>query len=388
MTHTKNTRPSATASSGGADLARQLLDGLRRRVAAQLERDSNTEEAANAIAEKVRGNMRLRTDKAAYAIALGYCLAPRFPTMQALVATKAFVIIRGRDGDDADTLADVLGDAVVVDAGRVARNPYYGLESKDRFVIIADAGVRPSSRSVSTISQAAERCLPIFCTVLADEPTPDALGGADLELHLPPMTPEMLALLFEAAHDEVPADVLGFVSAEKLRTENLVAHIRRGRPAAECLAGLQQVVKPASIASSKTKSVLLSDLAGYGEAKAWGLELAQDLKLWSQGKLNWDEVDHRAVVLAGAPGTGKTSFASVLAATLDVPLIASSVAEWNGHKYLSGTLNRMKEIFKEAMGKAPAVLLVDELDGISSRTRIGGEHVEYWTRSSIRCWSW
>lgn len=380
MTHMKNARPFAAASSGGAELARQLLDGLRRRVAAELERDSNTEEHAAAIAEKVRANMRLRTDRAAYAIALGYCLAPHFPTMKALVATKAFVVIRGRDGDDADALGDALADAVVMDAGRVARNPQFRLESKDRFVIIADAGVRHSSRSVSTIAQAAGRCLPIFCTLLADEPKPDVIAGADLDLCLPPMTPEMLALLFEAVHDEVPADVLGFVSAEKLRTENLVAHVRRGRPAAECLAGLQQVVNPRSAISSKVRPTVLSDLAGYGQAKAWGLELAQDLKLWREGKLDWDEVDHRAVILAGPPGTGKTSFATVLAATLEVPLIASNVAEWSGHKHLSGTLNRMKDVFNEAMTKAPCVLLIDELDGISSRTRIGGEHVEYWTQ--------
>lgn len=380
MTYTKNTRPSAAASSGGAELARQLLDGLRRRVAAELERDSNTEEEATAIAEKVRANMRLRTDRAAYAIALGYCLAPHFPTMSALVATKAFVVIRGRDSDDAEALGDVLADAVVVDAGRVARNPQFRLESKDRFVIIADAGVRHSSRSVSTIAQAAEQCLPIFCTLSVDDPTPDALAGADLDLCLPPMTPEMLALLFEAVHDEVPADVRGFVSAEKLRTENLVAHVRRGRPAAGCLAGLQQVVNPRSAISSKVRPTVLSDLVGYGQAKAWGLELAQDLKLWRDGKLDWDEVDHRAVILTGPPGTGKTSFAKVLAATLDVPLIASNVAEWSGHKHLSGTLNRMKDVFSEAMTKAPCVLLIDELDGISSRTRIGGEHVEYWTQ--------
>ncbi|UXN72871.1 ATP-binding protein [Devosia sp. A8/3-2] len=104
------------------------------------------------------------------------------------------------------------------------------------------------------------------------------------------------------------------------------------------------------------------------------------MKLWREGKLGWDEVDHRAVVPAGVPGTGKTSFASVLAATLEVPLIASNVAEWNGHKHLSGTLNRMKEVFAQAIARAPCVLLVDEIDGISSRSQISGDHVEYWTQ--------
>ncbi|UJW84858.1 AAA family ATPase [Devosia sp. SL43] len=107
---------------------------------------------------------------------------------------------------------------------------------------------------------------------------------------------------------------------------------------------LRQVVG-AKLERPKPATVRLDDLAGYGDTKAWGLELRQDMTLWREGKLDWDEVDHRAVVLAGPPGTDKTSFAAVLAATLEVPLVASNVAEWNGHKHLSGTLNRMKEVF-------------------------------------------
>ena len=194
------------------------------------------------------------------------------------------------------------------------------------------------------------------------------------------MTPAMLALLFEATHDEVPADVLKFTFAEKLRTENLVAHVRRGRPAAECLAGLQRVVLPPP-APPVSKGVGLEALADMARPRT-GASSCAGLKLWREGKLSWDEVDHRAVVLSGPPGTGKTSFAGALAATLEVPLNASNVAEWNGHKNLSGTLSRMKEVFAEARAKALCVLLIDEIDGISSRNTLSGDHVEYWTRSS------
>ena len=124
----------------------------------------------------------------------------------------------------------------------------------------------------------------------------------------------------------------------------------------------------------------LQDQHGYGEAQVWGLELAQDFELWRRGKLSWEEVDHRSVLLAGPPGTGKTSFAGLLAGTLDVPLIASSVAEWNAQDFLSGTLKKMRMVFNEAMEKAPCVLLIDELDGISSRQNISGRYTEYWTQ--------
>lgn len=384
MTNTRKSRlqceGNATLdSASGRSLALELLDGLRRRVARRLKLDAGGEEETLAIARKVQANMRLPIDKAAYAIALGYCLAPHFATMRSLVATKAFVVIRTRNGDDAATVGDVLTGAAVLKAGRAVCNPHYGLGEEDRFVVLADAGIRPPHNSVRLIAQAAEQCLPIFCTMSADAPPPDALAGADLELHLPPMTPEMLALLFETAHDEVPAGVLSFTSAEKLSIQNLVAHVRRGRPAAECLSGLQQAATPPK-AASKTTTILLSDLAGYGDAKPWGLELAQDLELWRQGRLSWEEVDHRAVVLSGPPGTGKTSFAAVLAAALKVLLISTSVAEWNGRDHLSGALKRMQTVFDQAMAQAPCVLFIDELDGISSRDAVEGRSSEYWTQ--------
>lgn len=379
MTNQRKSRQSAAAGTAGDGLARELLSGLRRQAAAKLKRDIYAEEDAAALAEMMETNMKLPADKAGYAIALGRCLAPHFPTVADLMATKAFVVVRCRAGDDADMVGEVFSDATPHGGGSIAYNPQHALGDDVRFVLIADGGVRYTGRMVRPIAQAAERCIPIFCTLAADDPVPAALAGADLVLDLPPITPEMLALLFGAAHDEVPSDVLSFPEAENLRTPDLVAHIRRARSAAECLSRLQQVIST-KLEKPKPATVRLDDLAGYGEAKVWGLELGQDMKLWREGKLNWDEVDHRAVVLAGAPGTGKTSFASVLAATLEVPLIASNVAEWNGHKHLSGTLNRMKEIFAQAIAQAPCVLLIDEIDGISSRSKISGDHVEYWTQ--------
>lgn len=361
----------------GTELARQLLNGLRQQATDELKYDTRSE--AEALAEKMQNKLRLPADKAAYAIALGHCLAPHFPTVDDLIATKAFVVVRCRPGDDAKKVGEVFSDAMPLSGGSIAYNPQYALGDKVRFVLIADGGVHYTGRMVHPIAQAAERCLPIFCTLGIDDPVPAALAGADLMLDLPPVTPEMLALLFEAAHDQVPSGVLSFPAAENLRTPDLVAYIRRASPAADCLSRLQQVVS-AKVKAPKQPTVRLEDLAGYGEAKAWGLELGQDMKQWREGKLDWEEVDHRAVVLAGPPGTGKTSFASVLATALEVPLIASNVAEWNGHKHLSGTLNRMKEVFAHATAKTPCVLLIDELDGISSRTQISGDYFEYWTQ--------
>ncbi|MHA6731824.1 AAA family ATPase [Devosia sp. A369] len=379
MANSKKTTSCRLAAAGARDLALQLACCLRHRTATELAKECSTDEEEAAITEKLQTNMRLPADKAAYAIALAHCLGPYHPSVEDLGATKAFIVIRCRAGDDADAVGEVLADAMRHEAGRIAYNPQYGLRAEERLVVITDAGMRHTDRMVRAIAQAAEQCLPIFCTLAAGDPIPASLAGAELVLDLPAVTPEMLALLFEVAHDEVPPGVHGFRSAEKLCTENLVAHVRRARPAEECLAGLQETVCP-TIPTPKSVSVQIADLAGYGEAKTWALELAQDMMLWRARTLSWDEVDHRAVVLSGPPGTGKTSFAAVLANSLEIPLIASSVAEWNTHKHLSGTLNRMKEVFSDAIAKAPCVLLIDEIDGISSRATVSGDHVEYWTQ--------
>lgn len=355
-----------------------MLDGLRGRAVTELTLGAETEQEAEALEAKVQANMRLPVDKAACAIALAYCLAPHFPTIEALATSKALVIIRGRSGDDADSMGDVLA-TILFNVARVATTPKYGLRSDDQMVVIADAGVRHSKMTDRVIAQATERCLPILCTLSEDDAVPGVLSGADLRLKVPPTTPEMLALLFDASHDEVPANVMGFSFADKLHREILVAHIRRGRPAADCLMGLQQAVQLTKATSHK-EEIFLADLAGYGAAKAWGLELAQDLRLWQEGRLEWDDVDHRAVILAGPPGTGKTSFATVLAATLRVPLIATSVAEWNSRDHLSGALKRMQTVFEQAIAQAPCVLFIDEIDGISSRDAIEGHYSEYWTQ--------
>ena len=124
MANSKRTQPSKSMTDNAPELVREMLDGLRRRAAAKLKTNADTEEEAVAIAEKSRPNMRLTTDRAAYGIALGYCLAPYFPTINALVASKAFVLIRGRVGDDPSAIGDALVGAVVWEAESVAHNPY------------------------------------------------------------------------------------------------------------------------------------------------------------------------------------------------------------------------------------------------------------------------
>ena len=122
----------------------------------------------------------------------------------------------------------------------------------------------------------------------------------------------------------------------------------------------------------------VESLHGYGHARHWGLALQADLASYMNGKLNWAEIDNGAAILAGPPGTGKASFARSLSKSLNIPVIASSVAEWLAEDHLGQTLSAMEKTFADAQVAAPCILFIDEIDGIGSRQNLNSRHREYW----------
>lgn len=119
----------------------------------------------------------------------------------------------------------------------------------------------------------------------------------------------------------------------------------------------------------------IETLTGYGEAAEWAMSLKADLDLWRAGGLAWDEMSTK-LLLSGPPGTGKTTFARALCNSLQVPLVVSSVSTWLEPGYLGDVLKRMSAAFAEAESMKPAILFVDELDGIGTR-RQRGDWAEY-----------
>jgi hypothetical protein len=69
---------------------------------------------------------------------------------------------------------------------------------------------------------------------------------------------------------------------------------RRGRSVAVSIGRLRRyphIEKGKRPSGSLPAGPSLHDLSGYGEAKTWGLELAEDLAAWQTGDLAWDDVD-------------------------------------------------------------------------------------------------
>jgi hypothetical protein len=115
------------------------------------------------------------------------------------------------------------------------------------------------------------------------------------------------------------------------------------------------------------KVTRLRDLAGFGEARDWGLQLAADFAEFKAGRLGWEDVD-KGLLLSGPPGSGKTFFAVALAAECEVPLLRSSYADWEAATGPGNLIaDAIQKAFAEARKEAPCIVFIDELDSVGSR---------------------
>ena len=123
----------------------------------------------------------------------------------------------------------------------------------------------------------------------------------------------------------------------------------------------------------------LADLHGLGEARAIAADLVADLRLALDGELDWDEVD-RGMLMAGPPGTGKTTLARAIARDAGVKFVVASATDWQaaGHLYLH--LDAIRASFDEARRYPAAILFIDEIDAVGSREQLGAHGRGYQTQ--------
>ncbi len=114
------------------------------------------------------------------------------------------------------------------------------------------------------------------------------------------------------------------------------------------------------------------DVAGIDEVKAEISEVVDFLK----DPEKYRRVGARApkgVLLAGAPGTGKTLLARATAGEANVPFFSASASEFI-EMIVGVGASRVRELFAEASKVAPAIIFIDEIDTIG-RSRAGAMSV-------------
>ena len=121
----------------------------------------------------------------------------------------------------------------------------------------------------------------------------------------------------------------------------------------------------------------LEELHGYGAAKAWGLDLVEDLRRWRAGEIPFSACES-ALLLSGPPGCGKTRFGMALARSAGLPFLAGSLGQWQSARdgHLGHTLGAMRQFFERAR-REPCVALIDELDSFGDRDAFASDHRDY-----------
>jgi len=116
--------------------------------------------------------------------------------------------------------------------------------------------------------------------------------------------------------------------------------------------------------------VTFADVAGIDEAKSELTEVVDFLKNPDRYRRLGGRIP-RGVLLAGAPGTGKTLLARATAGEAGVPFFSVAASEFVEAIVGIGA-SRVRDLFGQAKAAQPAIIFVDELDAIGRSRSSGG----------------
>lgn len=135
-------------------------------------------------------------------------------------------------------------------------------------------------------------------------------------------------------------------------------------------AGLMQIGKSkARIYVQSDTGITSKDVAGADEAKDELKEIVDFLKD-PQGYGRLGGHMPKGVLLVGPPGTGKTLLARAVAGEAGVPFFSISGSEFV-EMFVGVGASRVRDLFEQARGRAPAIIFIDELDALGRARGIG-----------------
>lgn len=132
----------------------------------------------------------------------------------------------------------------------------------------------------------------------------------------------------------------------------------------------------ARLTEQSDNKVTFDDVAGIDEAKEELEEIVEFLK--DPGKFT--SLGGRiptGVLLAGAPGTGKTLLAKAIAGEADVPFFSISGSDFV-EMFVGVGASRVRDMFAQGKKSAPCIIFIDEIDAVGRHrgAGLGGGHDE------------
>jgi len=132
----------------------------------------------------------------------------------------------------------------------------------------------------------------------------------------------------------------------------------------------------AKIYGESDVKVTFSDVAGVDEAKEELMEIIEFLRHPEKFTKLGGRIP-KGVLLVGPPGTGKTLLAKAVAGEAKVPFFSMSGSEFV-EMFVGVGASRVRDLFQQAVQKAPCIIFIDELDAIGRARGVGiaGAHEE------------
>lgn len=114
--------------------------------------------------------------------------------------------------------------------------------------------------------------------------------------------------------------------------------------------------------NGKTTNITFSDVAGLEGAKEEIVEIVEFLKNPSKYTELGAKIP-KGALLVGPPGTGKTLLAKAVAGEAKVPFFSLSGSDFV-EMFVGVGASRVRDLFKQAKEKSPAIIFIDEIDAI------------------------
>ena len=304
-----------------------------------------------------------------------------------LEAIRSSAPIVAIDVPDPEMLERVLAtwqDTLFTDTRRVLKVGTANIGKRDDYDAVHIAvKEQPKAKDRSEREKDALAALSLALPMIAISPASEThlpgavLRAAPVRIALPRMDPVTIARVVRIVTGRPCRDLLDDATAARIAPVDMIVAIRFDRTPAECLAELRRLAADKAVRKGG-RDINLDELHGMDDAVAWARSTIRDLEAWRRGEIPWSALDPGAC-LVGPPGTGKTLFAECFSRAAKLPMVACSLAQWQGSDegHLGHLLRAMKRDFDSARAQAPCVMFVDEIDSFADRSKLRHAYADY-----------
>lgn len=295
---------------------------------------------------------------------------------EAQLTDNPLTVLRGFATADLPDVARIIGNLMIPEQWECLSRSDFESYAPPAVVLlhpeIRNDKIEPASMNTfaERIAEVMETSLPLMLLVPDEVVLPEELRPILPDpITLSPLSREILRAALDACYPD--AGVMTDASlADRLPDDQAIARLT---PLALRLALAaptvgEAITRLAQPAPKPTASIPhLDQIPDDNPALPAARRIVGDLKAWQAGTVAWSELT-RSLLLYGPPGTGKTWLAQAMATSAGISHVSGSFAEWQAAGHLGHMLAAMRKTFAQAFAAAPAILTIDEIDAVGSRS--------------------